>query len=231
MKVEADRIAAAWLDANVRLVRATPLGWHAEQSDATALVSQSGLPSLNLAVSLSTSPDLGALDTMASKVAGRYGLTDRGAINVMACPAGEAMLTAQPQHLATIRQVTSAEAGEYTAALAAGFEFPAESLGPLMGGAVLDRLTGYLAGPPGFAEGTAFGIAGPGAIGVYNIAVTPRARGRGLGRALTVRVMRDGFAAGAEFAYLHASGSGLALYESMGFRHVESWSLFTAPRS
>jgi ribosomal protein S18 acetylase RimI-like enzyme len=65
-------------------------------------------------------------------------------------------------------------------------------------------------------------------VGVYNLAVVPRARGYGLGRAMTERVMEDGFAAGAETAYLHSSAAGRPLYESMGFRLVQTWTTFTA---
>jgi ribosomal protein S18 acetylase RimI-like enzyme len=63
---------------------------------------------------------------------------------------------------------------------------------------------------------------------VFNIAVTPQARSRGLGRAMTARVMADGFAAGADTAYLHPSEAARPLYESMGFRVVQTWTTFTA---
>lgn len=65
-------------------------------------------------------------------------------------------------------------------------------------------------------------------IGVFNIAVVPSARGRGLGRALTEAALRDGVAAGADAAYLHASPMGRPLYEAMGFSLVETWTLFQA---
>ena len=67
-----------------------------------------------------------------------------------------------------------------------------------------------------------------GVVGVFNIAVVPSARGRGLGRALTETVLRDGIAAGADAAYLHTSAMGRPLYESMGFTLVETWTVFQA---
>ena len=79
------------------------------------------------------------------------------------------------------------------------------------------------AGPPA----PDWGSQNRGVVGVYNIAVAPAARGRGLGRAITERVVADGIAAGADAAYLHASDLGRPLYESMGFRLVETWTVFS----
>ncbi|MBM0274527.1 GNAT family N-acetyltransferase [Micromonospora tarensis] len=99
-----------------------------------------------------------------------------------------------------------------------------------MGGAVLDAdaMTGYLAEESGRPVGTAFGVRTRGAVGVFNIAVVPAARGRGLGRGLTEAVLRAGIAAGADAAYLHSSPMGRPLYESMGFTLVETWTVFQA---
>ncbi len=47
-------------------------------------------------------------------------------------------------------------------------------------------------------------------IGVYNIATVERARRRGLGAAMTARVVADGAAAGCDVAILHASPMGFA---------------------
>ena len=68
--------------------------------------------------------------------------------------------------------------------------------------------------PAAFAGGTA---------GVFNIATVPAYRGRGYGRAVTSRIVADGVARGADLAYLQSSEDGYPLYESMGFRTVETW--------
>ena len=253
MSNTADRIAAAWLDANTRLVHATPKGWYAEQGDAVGLVSQCLLGSLNVAASIAARPDLASLDAIATAVAGfavpwsilvraeaseataelaaRHGLTARSDIPIMACAAGDALLRADESQLRSIRRVGSASSDAYTTALAEGFEVPASRFGSLMEGSVLDApgFTGYLTAASGRPDATGLGIDGPGVIGVYNIAVAPHARRRGIGRAMTARVIEDGFAADADTAYLLASAAGRPLYESMGFQHIENWSMFTAP--
>ncbi|MET8364930.1 GNAT family N-acetyltransferase [Micromonospora sp. NPDC005194] len=102
--------------------------------------------------------------------------------------------------------------------------------GSLMGGAVLDaeRIDGYLYEEAGEHLGTGLGMRTRGVVGVFNIAVVPGARGRGLGRAITEKVLREGVAAGADAAYLQTSALGRPLYESMGFRLLENWTAFHA---
>ena len=66
--------------------------------------------------------------------------------------------------------------------------------------------------------------------GVFNIATVPAYRGRGSGRAVTSRIVADGVARGADLAYLQSSEDGYPLYQSMGFRTVETWTyLSSAP--
>jgi len=57
-------------------------------------------------------------------------------------------------------------------------------------------------------------------IGVYNIATVEAARRRGLGAAMTMRVVDEGAAAGCDTAILQASEMGLSVYERLGFRTV-----------
>ena len=91
-----------------------------------------------------------------------------------------------------------------------------------------EAFTGYLAEESGRPAGAGLGIRTADVVGVFNIAVVPAVRGGGLGRAITETVLLDGMAAGADAAYLHTSVMGRPLYESMGFRSVETWTVFTA---
>ena len=251
----ADRAAAAWAETNGRLARVTPKGSFAELGDAMALVTNCQVWSLNAAASIATRPDLAALDAMATEVArfavpwsivvraeaaessadlaARHGRTTRVDVDMLACAANDAVLTADEKELTAIRRIGSGSADLYTAALAEGFEVPVSVFGSLMGGGVLDlpSFAGYLSGPAERPVATGFAMRSPGAVGVYNIAVAPRMRRHGLGRAMTARVMTDAFAAGADVAYLHTSDEGRALYESMGFRPVDTYCYFTAPES
>lgn len=56
--------------------------------------------------------------------------------------------------------------------------------------------------------------------GLFNVAVHPRTRRRGIGRALTTAAMQVAREASAREMGLNATPEGLALYEGLGFRHI-----------
>lgn len=59
-----------------------------------------------------------------------------------------------------------------------------------------------------------------GVAGLFNVAVHPRARRRGIGRALTAAAMRLAQELGATEMGLNATPEGVALYTGLGFRHL-----------
>jgi ribosomal protein S18 acetylase RimI-like enzyme len=87
----------------------------------------------------------------------------------------------------------------------------------------------YVGRRAGAIVSTALGVTIGGATGIFNVATLPEHRGRGYGGALTVRAARDGFAEGAEFAYLHSSEIGHSLYRRLGFRDVEEYVVLARP--
>ncbi|MEU7841485.1 GNAT family N-acetyltransferase [Micromonospora sp. NPDC049114] len=252
MNTIADRMAAAYDDAIEDLCGATPKGWYAKRGTARAAVTHAGAPTLNVAYDLSREPDLDSLDTMATEVArqietwsimvredadgavadlaGRHGLSERSELPLLACTAGELVYRADEAQRERVRRVGAADSDRYTDVLTRGFDAPDGLFGSLMGGAVLDaeRIDGYLYEEAGETLGTGLGMRTRGVVGVFNIAVVPGARGRGLGRAITETVLRDGVATGADAAYLQSSALGRPLYESMGFRLLENWTAFHA---
>ncbi|MEU8327608.1 GNAT family N-acetyltransferase [Micromonospora sp. NPDC048839] len=247
----ADRMAASYADAIKVLCTVTPKGWYAERGTARAAVTHAGVAALNVAYDTTVEPDLGSLDRLAAEVgrqaehwsimvrgeaddevrdlAGRHGLLNRGALPLLACTARDVVFRAGPMGHEVIRQVRAVEAGLYTDTLTRSFEAPEGTFGSLMDGGVLDadQVTGYLAEESGRPVGTGLGMRTSDVLGVFNIAVVPAARGRGVGRAITEAVLRDGIAAGVEAAYLQSSAVGRPLYEAMGFRLVENWTIFT----
>ncbi|TDC38694.1 N-acetyltransferase [Micromonospora sp. 15K316] len=251
MNSTADRMAAAYFDAIEFLCEVTPKGWYAEQGTARAAVTQARVATLNVAYDTTREPDLGALDKMATEVgrqaerwsimvrkadddvaalAARHGLLNRSEMPLMACDAKDLVFRVGLEQRKPVRRVGAAESDLYTEVLTEGFEAPEGIFGSLMGGGVLDAdpVSGYLAEESGRPAGTGLGIVTRGVVGVFNIAVAASARGCGLGRAITETVLADGIAAGADAAYLQSSEMGRPLYESMGFRLVENWTVFLA---
>ncbi|MEU7850740.1 GNAT family N-acetyltransferase [Micromonospora parva] len=251
MSTTADRLATAYSDAIGTLSRVTPKGWYAERGTARAGVTHAAAASLNGVFDLTSDPDLGSLDELATEVArqvphwsiivrgepsagivdlaARHGLSERSALPLMACATDDIVFRTGSTQRTLVRRVGAAESDTYTDAFTESFEAPDGAFGSLMGGAVLDTdgVTGYLAEESGRPVGTALGMRTRGVVGVFNIGVVPSARGRGLGRTLTEAVLRDGIAAGADVAYLHTSPMGRPLYESMGFALVETWTMLT----
>lgn len=68
-------------------------------------------------------------------------------------------------------------------------------------------------------------------VGVYNIATVEGARRRGLGAAMTQRVVDDGAAAGCDVAILQASDMGLSVYVRLGFQTVVEYYGFAEPKA
>jgi len=255
LEVYTQRMAAAWFDATVRIYDVTPNGRVTVLNDALALVTDTEFASLNLAVCRTpgTRPEAlaslrsaavevgraglpwsivvrGPVTATVADLAAEFGLTARDSMPLLACAADQGVLRADREQSASIRVVDASDQGIYTQALAAGFEAPEQMFGTLMGGGVLDmpETTGYLAGPGDRPTATGLLVHGTDVCLLLNIAVVPGARGHGRGRAMTARAMADGFAAGADTAILISSAAGQAMYESMGFRLVETWTSFTA---
>jgi ribosomal protein S18 acetylase RimI-like enzyme len=119
------------------------------------------------------------------------------------------------------------------AVAAEGFGVPPELFAPLydLEFLQLDGLEYYL-GRVGTADVTTGGGFTVGdAVGIFSIATPPQHRGRGYGAAITAQAVRDGFQAGAEFAWLQSSPSGHPVYRRLGFRDVETYVLYAAPEA
>ena len=66
-----------------------------------------------------------------------------------------------------------------------------------------------------------------GVAGVYGVASKDSARGLGLARLCTVPALQDAHRRGYRTSVLHATPMAVSLYESLGFRHVAPFELFT----
>ena len=84
----------------------------------------------------------------------------------------------------------------------------------------------YLDGEP---ASIAMTIVNNGIAGIYWVGSLEQARGKGLGRAVTVAATNAGFALGAEIASLQASPMGKPIYLKMGYEPVYDYRLSISP--
>jgi len=118
--------------------------------------------------------------------------------------------------------VDAAGLARHADVLAAGFGMPHEWATSFASETMLrvPAATFYVGYQDGVAVTSGLGVRSGRTIGVYNIATVEGARRRGLGAAMTMRVIGDGAAAGCDVAILQASEMGQPVYERLGFRTV-----------
>jgi N-acetylglutamate synthase len=164
--------------------------------------------------------------------AARLGLTAKESIPGMVATVRE-LEAPDLASLEVVRVATADGLAQALAVAADGFGMPADVLAPLylLDVAAVDGLSYYLGRADGRDVSTSVGYAVADTIGVFNVATPPEHRGRGYGAALTVEAAREGFAAGADLAWLQASGIGLSVYRRLGFREVEEYVLLTRPEA
>lgn len=129
-----------------------------------------------------------------------------------------------------IGPIADGETDEANRLLAACFEAPVELFEAFS--EVVQRLEEacwYVGRVDGRIASTAVGLTIDGATGIFNVATPVEHRGRGYGAALTSRAVRDSFDLGSAFAYLQSSAIGHGLYQQLGFRDVEEYTLLTRP--
>jgi len=102
----------------------------------------------------------------------------------------------------------------------------ARFLGP--GVLASDHIRVFLAREDGRAigAGTAWSLLGT--VGIFGIAVVERARGRGIGAALTLTAAHA-FGDDVDLAWLHPTDLARPLYERLGFRAVSDWDIWVRP--
>ena len=128
----------------------------------------------------------------------------------------------------TVRTIDPAEAKVHTTIAAVSFDAPVEVFDSFATPEVL-ALAGfrtYVGLVDGVPVTTAIGVRGGDYIGIFDVATPAAFRGRGYGAAVTARATLDGFASGASFAFLQSSRMGYGVYESLGFKNLEAWSVW-----
>ncbi|GGT38570.1 hypothetical protein GCM10010254_68300 [Streptomyces chromofuscus] len=168
-----------------------------------------------------------------AQVAAQHGLTVATTLPLMVRPR-EAEMPALPD--AGPLRVRAVEAGEldaYARLMEEGFGVSEGTFKAFTepGVAKEEGFTHYVAEIHGTPVGTGMAAISEDLLGVFNISVVPQHRRRGYGLAVTMEMVRAGYAAGATTAYLYSSPMGQSVYASAGFRLEEVLTAYTAPPS
>lgn len=160
---------------------------------------------------------------LAAEVAVAHGMTAGPNVPLMVLPSPPEDIDARLR----IREIPPADYDLRTAVAAAGFETDPDGLRKAT--RLFSRVPGYrmyIGEVDDITVTTAVSIATGSGVGIFDVATPPEHRGHGYGAAITARAVRDGFTAGARFAWLQSSPEGFGVYERLGFQTVEEWGLW-----
>ncbi|GID32228.1 GNAT family N-acetyltransferase [Paractinoplanes brasiliensis] len=253
VELEADAAAEAYIRSGTLLTSLNPMSQVEKGAHGSyLLVSNVPLPTFNGVLTLERVQDEPEIRRLAASVAGRgvpwsigvrgeatagvravaaqYGLTASVSQPMMIRPLGDFRPAPSGGTDVVIRPAGRADRTAYLEILSAGFGFAESISAMVMPKAIFEApwATCYLAEADGVPVAIGLGIHTGDHVGVFNITTVSSHRRRGYGRALTERVVADGAACGARTAYLQPSEEAFRLYESLGFRVVEQWTMLYA---
>jgi GNAT superfamily N-acetyltransferase len=164
-------------------------------------------------------------------LAARYGRTSSSKLPMLVWDADQvASLPASVPAGTTMRELSASEHEVYSATLAEGFGLPRAVTDmyaldrfletPYMSAFVLDR--------NGEAVACGLNTLSGDQVGLYGGAVPPRHRRNGYYRALVAARLRHAVAAGARHAFTQPSPMSAPVFESLGFRPAETWTVLTS---
>ena len=174
-----------------------------------------GLPFLWWLTPSTTSPELEAALAGAGMA--------REEIPGMHVPLGAVMTPALPDGVELVEVAASQHPHPLIDTMVEGFGMPVELLDEfttLFGSLRDDDLVNVLATLDGRPVATGSAWVDGTTLGLYNITTLSEVRGRGVGYAVTARLMDLGRERGCTEAVLHASEDGRPIYERLGFVHV-----------
>ncbi|MFD6531026.1 GNAT family N-acetyltransferase [Streptomyces sp. NPDC060184] len=247
--------AEAFQEATEALAGVLPNGFHQRSGAALLAVTGSLIPALNVIMSVADTPDTADIGLLCAKagphvqelpwsirvrgdagtelvgLAGSHGLTTLTHQPFMLLPLeDEREVWSSGTEPSTVRPLRDDEHEIFATVLGTAFGAPAFVITSLYTPHVLGQpfVRAYVAEVDGVAAAAGLAILTERHVGLANIGTLPEYRGRGLGRAVTEAILRDGRAAGARTAYLHSGDESVPLFERAGFRTEESWTLLTA---
>jgi N-acetylglutamate synthase len=164
-------------------------------------------------------------EAAAARVAERRGLVPDADVPLMRLDDAARIQAVEAPPGLRIRRLDASEAELHALTAAAGFAEPPDHFLRLVLPEVL-RVNGaraYVGERGGEIVTTALGVTRGDYVAVFNVATPERHRRCGYGAAITARVVTDGFAAGASWAWLQSTTVGFRIYKALGFETVERW--------
>ena len=248
MQVSPAEAAAALVNSWQVLSDGVPGGWARSESGATAGVTGVASPTLNGVLVESEDADPAAITKLLDEIEATglpYCLQCRPAMEAALTPVALARGMIREEHDVPlmvrdapgpvvqpgpprdlfVRELAPQEARIHAEVAAAGFEAPVEHFLQLMTATML-ALPGvrcYLGEVDRVPVTTGLGVREGTSIAVFNIGTPAEHRRRGYAAAITARIVEDGLADGATWAWLQSSEAGYGIYVSLGFRTSESW--------
>ncbi|MCU1596230.1 MAG: family N-acetyltransferase [Frankiales bacterium] len=246
---EADDATRALIDMLCALSTTCPDGWYERRSGAAAAISAVAARPLNRIIGERTEPDLDAVAELAARIEGNglpyvvearpgaddlplwcrsRGFTDVGAVPLMTC--STAALIASQSVDVTWRSLGADGMEAHIAVALPSYGMPPDGLAGFERSTLLaqDFGAGLIAEVEGEPACTGVSLVADDWVGVFIVGTVPAYRRRGLGAALTAKLVTDAVARnGVRRALLQSSAMGKGVYESLGFATVETWTRWT----
>ena len=222
-----------------------PGGWYQRRSGAAAAISAVAATPLNRIIGETINPDVDAVAVLAARIEGdgypymvetrpgargleRWcrgrGFTDFATVPLMTCPTSR--LSSPRVEGVTWKALGIEDMPAHIEVAEAGYEMPPNGLGGFEHSTLFGEEggAGLLAEVDGAPACTGVSVVAGDWVGVFIVGTVPAFRRRGLGAALTAKLVRDAVARnGVSQALLQSSAMGKGVYESLGFVTVEDW--------
>jgi GNAT superfamily N-acetyltransferase len=251
---EADAAIRALADMVAALSVTCPGGWAERRPGVSAAASGSNATPLNRVIGEATDADLDDIaalvarledDRLPHMVESRPGADvleqwcrDRGMtafarVPLMTCSIRD-FKAPSPDGTTHMRALDAAQMPEHVEVASLGYGMPREVLAGLDASTLFDQPfgAGLIAAVDGMPAATGVSVVAGDWVGVFIIATVDAYRRRGIGAALTAKLVTDAVARnGVTGALLQSSDMGKPVYESLGFATVEHWTRWTLPAS
>ncbi|MGO1057172.1 GNAT family N-acetyltransferase [Crossiella sp. CA198] len=249
----ADAANQSWLRVTQQLISALPRSVDQPGKDSALLVSFQPQARMNGVFGIARDPDLGELARFAARMPGYnlpwvlrvrgngtaktkalasgYGLTEQSSRDLAVLQAG-APLPGISIPGAVVRKVDGRSADVFLDIAVKATGVDRDSVRELFRPELFD-LPGagaYVVERDGKPVATALGIRGGGMVAPYYLFALPEVAGQGYEQLATERLLKDSFAAGVKGALIGTEPTNEALARILGFRTVDTWTTYSAPR-